>query len=148
MKHYKKRSLALLFCAFALALSAEDISVSNASIRQTPPHAKNTAVFLTLTNHSDKDIALIRAKSSLSTVTELHEHRIENQKMVMAPIPKITIKSHSSTELKSGGLHIMLLDLKESINEDSKADLTLYFDNGASLELNDIPAVQVEHKHH
>ena len=60
--------------------------------------------------------------------------------MSMIQIPKITIKPNSTTELKPGSYHIMLFDLKNSVNADTKASLTLYFDNNTSLKVEQIPS--------
>lgn len=130
------------------SLVANDISVENAYVKQTPPHATNSAIFLTLKNSSDKDITLVEARTNLSEITELHTHIHQNGKMAMIKIPKIEIKANSSTELAPGGYHIMLLNLKNPIDANSKANLTLIFDNNQSLEIKNIPsqAIKMHHK--
>ncbi|HDZ5066057.1 TPA: copper chaperone PCu(A)C [Campylobacter jejuni] len=130
----------LLFSAlFALNLwAANDIEIKNAFVKQTPPHAQNSAIFLTISNNTDKDIALISAKSDISEVSELHTHMHKDGKMMMQKIPEIVIKAHSSTELKSGGYHIMLLKLKKPIAKDTKVNLDLEFNNHKTIELKNI----------
>ncbi|WP_270971783.1 copper chaperone PCu(A)C [Campylobacter upsaliensis] len=123
-----------------LSLSATEIEISNAYIKQTPPNSKNTAIFLTLTNKGAKEIALINAQSDLSDKIELHTHIHKDKKMSMIQIPKIAIEPNSTTELKPGSYHIMLFDLKNPINADTKANLTLYFDNNTSLKVEQIPS--------
>lgn len=95
-------------------------------------------IFLTIFNNTDKDIALIGAKSDISEVSELHTHIHKDGKMIMQKIPKIVIKAHSSTELKSGSYHIMLLKLKKPIVKDTKVNLNLEFDNRKTIELKNI----------
>lgn len=124
----------------SLSLSATEIKINNAYIKQTPPNSKNTAIFLTLINKGAKEIALIDAKSDLSEKIELHTHIHKDKKMSMIQIPKITIEPNSTTELKPGSYHIMLFDLKNSVNADTKASLTLYFDNNTSLKVEQIPS--------
>ncbi|ECL5231298.1 copper chaperone PCu(A)C [Campylobacter upsaliensis] len=124
----------------SLSLSATEIEISNAYIKQTPPNSKNTAIFLTLTNKGAKEIALTNAQSDLSDKIELHTHIHKDKKMSMIQIPKITIKANSTTELKPGSYHIMLFDLKNPVNADTKANLTLYFDNNTSLKVEQIPS--------
>ncbi|HDZ5084912.1 TPA: copper chaperone PCu(A)C [Campylobacter jejuni] len=130
----------LLFSAlFALNLyAANDIEIKDAFVKQTPPHAQNSAIFLTISNNTDKDIALISAKSDISEVSELHTHMHKDGKMMMQKIPEIVIKAHSSTELKSGGYHIMLLKLKKPIAKDTKVNLDLEFNNHKTIELKNI----------
>lgn len=136
----------LILSAFIVnlwALTQENLSIENAYIKQTPPNAKTTAIFLTIKNDSDKDISLLKAKTNLSEISELHTHANENGKTIMKEVPNIEIKAHSSTELKPGGLHIMIFDIKNQIDENTQTDLTLYFDNNQSIELKNIPSKEL-----
>ncbi|EAK0823757.1 TPA: copper chaperone PCu(A)C [Campylobacter lari] len=133
-------SLALL-STFTLA---NNITVNDPYVRQTPPNSKTTAFFLELKNNSNQDIKLIKAQSSLSDTTEIHDHIMENGKKMMVQIPQITIKANSSAELKPGGMHIMVLNLKENITPQTKANLTLYFDDNSTIELKDIKSRSIK----
>lgn len=133
---------------FASAVLAADIEVSDIYVKQTPPNAKNTAIFLTLTNNSDKDIALVDAESDLSDNVELHSVIKEGNKMTMVKVPEITIKAKSSVQLKSGGEHIMLFGIKKPVTRDAKANLTLHFSNGESLNFTDIESKEVAKRPH
>ncbi|EAJ4574258.1 copper chaperone PCu(A)C [Campylobacter jejuni] len=133
------KKILLLGALFAVNLWAvNDIEVKNTFVKQTSPHAQNSAIFLTIFNNTDKDIALISAKSDISEVSELHTHIHKDGKMMMQKIPEIIIKAHSSTELKSGGYHIMLLKLKKPIIKDTKVNLDLKFNNHKTIELKNI----------
>ncbi|WP_257935940.1 copper chaperone PCu(A)C [Campylobacter lari] len=137
-----KKLLSLtILSAFAIA---NEVTINDPYIRQTPPNSKTTAFFLELKNNSDKDIKLIKAQSSLSDTTEIHDHIVENGKKMMVQIPQITIKAKSSTELKPGGKHIMVLNLKENITPQTKANLTLYFDDNSTIELKDIKSRNIK----
>ncbi|EAJ1254541.1 copper chaperone PCu(A)C [Campylobacter lari] len=133
-------SLALL-STFTLA---NNITVNDPYVRQTPPNSKTTAFFLELKNNSNQDIKLIKAQSSLSDTTEIHDHIVENGKKMMVQIPQITIKANSSAELKPGGMHIMVLNLKENITPQTKANLTLYFDDNSTIKLKDIKSRSIK----
>ncbi|HEC1793389.1 TPA: copper chaperone PCu(A)C [Campylobacter lari] len=133
-------SLALL-STFTLA---NNITVNDPYVRQTPPNSKTTAFFLELKNNSNQDIKLIKAQSSLSDTTEIHDHIMENGKKMMVQIPQITIKANSNAELKPGGKHIMVLNLKENITPQTKANLTLYFDDNSTIELKDIKSRSIK----
>ncbi|EAK9946863.1 copper chaperone PCu(A)C [Campylobacter lari] len=137
-----KKLLSLtILSAFAIA---NEVTINDPYVRQTPPNSKTTAFFLELKNNSDKDIKLIKAQSSLSDTTEIHDHIVENGKKMMVQIPQITIKAKSSTELKPGGKHIMVLNLKENITPQTKANLTLYFDDNSTIELKDIKSRNIK----
>lgn len=128
----------LFLASLALSAFASEIKISNAYVLQTPPNAKNTALFLTITNNTNKDLALIKATSNQSDKVELHTHKHENHKMTMLKVDQIPIKAHASIELKRGGDHIMLFDSK--IDSKTKIELVLYFDNGEVVKLKDIPS--------
>ncbi|ENC9217956.1 copper chaperone PCu(A)C [Campylobacter lari] len=136
----KLLSLAIL-STFAIA---NEITINDPYVRQTPTNSKTTAIFLKLKNNSDKDIKLIKAQSSLSDTTEIHDHIMENGKKMMVQIPQITIKANSSAELKPGGMHIMILNLKENITPQTKANLTLYFDDNSTIKLKDIKSRSIK----
>ncbi|MBF7068520.1 copper chaperone PCu(A)C [Campylobacter volucris] len=131
-----KKILAL--CIFSSFLFANDIVINNPYVKQTPPNAKATAFFLEIQNKSNKDIKLIKANNSLSDTTEIHDHIMENGKKMMVQIHQIIIKANSSAILKPGGMHIMALNLKQNVTENTKASLTLYFDDNTTIKLQDI----------
>lgn len=132
---------------FASIFFGADIEVSDIYVKQTPPNAKATAVFLKIKNNSNKDIDLVNAKSNLSDNVELHTHLHKNGKMTMLKVEKITIKANSMTELKPGGDHIMLFDPKFPVTKDSSMDITLELSNGKSLNFNKIESKEITKKH-
>ncbi len=136
-----KKILILALLSVSLwGLHEQGLVVENAYIKQTPPNARSSAIFLTIRNDSDKDVSLLGAQTNLSKTAELHAHRNKDGKMMMVKVPSIEIKAHSSTELKPGGLHIMVFDIKNQVDEKTLTDLTLYFDNNQSIELKNIPS--------
>ncbi|MCX2682819.1 copper chaperone PCu(A)C [Campylobacter sp. MIT 21-1685] len=133
------KKMFLLYFVCVLTLFAQDIEIQNASIKKTPPNAKNTAIFLTIHNKSNKDIALVNVQTDLAQATELHTHIHKNNTMVMTPVPEIVIKANSSRELKSGGDHIMLFNIHQRIDKNTKNTVTLFFDTNESIKLENIP---------
>lgn len=142
----KKILLSLTF--LASAIFAADIEVSEIYVKQTPPNAKNTAIFLKIKNNTAQNVALVDAECDLSEYTEIHTILREGDKMTMIKVPELTINANSSLELKPGGDHIMLFDLKKPITKGSKANLTLTFSNGESLKLNNIESKEVAKRPH
>lgn len=133
---------------FTSVIFAANVEVSGAYIRQTPPNAKNTAIFLTITNKSNKDITLINAQCDLSDNVELHTVVKEGNKMTMVKVPEMSIKANSSTELKPRGNHIMLFNIKKPVTKDTKVDLTLSFSNGEKLKIANIESKELsKHSH-
>ena len=146
-----KRSL------FAISLMASfciadivNIEISNAYAKATPPNAKNSAIFMDIKNNMNKPIKLIEVNSSVSNTSEIHTHKQSDGMMHMIQIDSIEIAPQATVNLKPGGLHLMLIDVKRPIKEGDMVDATLKFDNGMTIELDKIPAKHVmkqEHKH-
>lgn len=131
----KLKSLLLLLGATS-TIYASSISVENSYVRATPPSLPNSAAFMDLKNNSDKDISLVSATSTTSKVVELHTHDMKDGVMTMYQVPKIDIKANSSTVLKPGGFHIMLIGLnKKPLKEGQSVDLVLNFSNNESVKI-------------
>jgi copper(I)-binding protein len=108
------RSSALAFALFAgLAIGAEaaEITINDPYARAVPPGQPNSAVFLSLTNSSAQDRALVGAESPAAGVTELHTHVNEDGMMRMRRIDRIELPAGETVTLKPGGLHVMLIGL-------------------------------------
>ena len=121
----------------ALAARAEGsaISVSDAYARAVPPGQPNSAVFMNLTNGSDHPRALVAAASPAADAVELHTHIEEGGMMRMRRVERIEIPAGGTVSLKPGGLHVMLIGLKENLQPDGQVDLTLTFDDGAKTKI-------------
>lgn len=93
----------------------------------------NGAVYMTLRNESDTPDALLSAQTDVAETVELHETTMgENEVMRMSPVEKIEIPAGGSVQLEPGGLHVMLLGLKEGIAKGDKISLTLNFAESGS----------------
>lgn len=131
----KLKTLGLLL-ATTTTIFASSLSVENAYVRATPPTLPNSAAFLTVKNTSDKNIAIISAKSDASNVAELHTHDMKNGVMSMYQVPQVDIKANSTVEFKPGGYHVMLLGLKQKpLKEGQNVNITLNLSNGENLKI-------------
>lgn len=108
------------------------ISIHDAYVRLVPPGIRTTGGFMLIRNAGADDRRLIRAESPAATIVELHNHINENGVMKMREVASITVKANGQSELKPGGHHIMLIDLKEELKEGGKVPITLRFDDGSS----------------
>ena len=108
---------------------------------------KQTAIFMDIKNNSDKEISLIDANTSLSSVTELHTHIKDGEMMKMIKVSDIKIPAHGEANLKPGGLHIMVFDLNSSVDENTTANVGLKFDNNETMLIENIPSKKVQKMH-
>lgn len=123
----------LIFSLFCGVLCAGDIGVSKIFSRAT--NGQNGAVFLRLENTSSNDVKLIKAESDASNTVELHNHIKEGDVFRMRQVDTIDIPANAVAELKPGGLHVMLMGLKNPLIEGEAFNVTLLFDTGETQEI-------------
>ena len=111
--------------------AADSITVETPEVRSTPPGQKITGAFMTLKNTSATDIELIAAQSEIADVTEIHESGMKDGMMFMNKVEKISVPANGTAELKPGGFHIMLIDLKNPLTSGDKANITLTFSDNS-----------------
>jgi len=120
-----------LFVMLALAAGSawadNDARVRDAWVRATVPQQRATGAFMTL--NAAQDSKLVRAASPVSDHVEIHEMVMEDDVMKMRQIPSIAIPAGQVVELKPGGYHIMLLELKQQIRAGDQVPLTLIFEH-------------------
>lgn len=124
---FKKFSMHVLGLALAGGLSvgaalAQPVQVTNAWARATVAGQRASGAFLTLT--APQGGALLSVSAPGATA-ELHEMAMQGDVMRMRPVAAIPLPAGKPIELKPGGLHIMLMDLKAPLAAGSTLALTL-----------------------
>lgn len=88
-----------------------------------------TAVYMSIRNDSDKADALIGvAAPDVTDEAMLHETKMVDNVMMMDHVHQIDLAPGETVELKSGGLHIMLMEVKRELNSGDTISLTLEFE--------------------
>jgi copper(I)-binding protein len=110
--------------AASLSLSAyAQVTVKDPWVRATVSQQKATGAFMQLT--AAQDSRLIEAKSPVAGVVEVHEMSMEKDVMKMRAVPSLDLPAGKMVELKPGGYHVMLMDLKQQMKEGDTVPLTL-----------------------
>jgi copper(I)-binding protein len=127
-------SLVLSAAALLCAGSAwsQSVHVEGAWARATVPGQKATGAFMTLT--APEATQLVGASSPAAGVTEVHEMAMQGDVMRMRAIDVLPLPAGQAVTLKPGGYHIMLLDLKAPLAQDSAVPLTLRFKDARGQE--------------
>jgi copper(I)-binding protein len=131
---------AVLFSVFALtscskAAEGPMIVVSEPVVRAVDPMSvvnaisgkAMTASFMTIMNHSDKDVTLLGGSSPVAGIVEIHEV-LNGQMVPMAG--GLSIPANGQVELRMGGYHVMLLELDHKLAAGEEVEVTLEFSNG------------------
>lgn len=143
--------LSILFFALVQFSYADDnIVIKNAWVREAPPGSSVSAAYMTIENKGESD-TLVSISSELAENVELHTTKVDdNSVATMEMIDILEVPSNKSIELKPGGMHIMLIGLKESLVGKESVDLKLVFDKAGEVEIQ-APVKksgQQDHKHH
>jgi copper(I)-binding protein len=102
-------------------------------VRTTVEGQKGTGGFMKLT--AKTDMKLVGISSPVAGVGEVHEMRMDGGVMTMRALPHgIDLPAGKTVELKPGGFHVMLLDLKKALPKDSQIPVTLLFKDKAGKE--------------
>ena len=157
MKHLISAALIALTTS-AWAQGTASVDVKEPWVRATVPQQKATGAFMQLTAKADSK--LVEVKSPVAGVVEIHEMAMVDNVMKMRQIPGLALPAGKAVELKPGGYHVMLLDLKGQVKEGDVVPVTLVFEGkdgkretlevkAPAKPLNNMPAMAApsEHKH-
>jgi copper(I)-binding protein len=126
-------ALFTLLAGIALAQApAPVVQVEGAWARASVPGQKGTGAFMKLT--APQGARLVSASSPAAGVTEVHEMKLDGDVMRMRAVPVLDLPAGKAVELKPGGFHVMLLDLKAPLPKDSTVPLTLTFKDAKGVE--------------
>lgn len=113
----------MLVALSAYAQRGADIDVRSAWAWPTVAGQTGTGAFMHLTS---KDGArVIGASSAVAGVVEIHEMAMVGNVMRMRPIVSLDLPPGSTVELKPGGHHMMLMDLKRPLAAGEKIKVEL-----------------------
>jgi copper(I)-binding protein len=112
---------------------AQSVDVKDAWVRTSVPGQKATGAYMKLTAKDGAN--LVAASSPVAGVTEVHEMKMEGDIMKMKAVAGgVVLPAGKTVELKPGGYHLMLMDLKAALPKDSTIPLTLVFKDAKGVE--------------
>jgi periplasmic copper chaperone A len=115
-------SSAVTICSTA-AFAQLKVDVTDSWARSTVIFQRSSGAFMKLT--ANEDAKLISAKTPIAGVVEIHEMKTENGVMRMNAVLALELPKGKAVELKPGGYHIMLMDLKSGLSVGEIIDVTL-----------------------
>lgn len=116
-------------CSLVLSFSASaqsPVQVQDAWARATVANQSATGAFMKLT--APAAARLVEARSPVAGIVEVHEMKLEGDVMRMRALPALPLPAGQTVELKPGGLHVMLMDLKGPVKAGDAVPLTLVFE--------------------
>ena len=149
-----------IFCLlFAMVLTggvqAQTVEVKNAWARATVQGQRATGAFMQITAPAAS--TLVSVSTPVAGVAEVHEMKMDGDVMRMRPLPKgLELPAGKAVQLKPGGYHLMLMDLKLPLQKDTTIPITLTLRDSKGVQstqdlrvpvLSAAPAGQAEHQH-
>jgi len=125
MTHFAipRASMAALLLALAGLSAHAQTTVKDPWVRGTVAQQKATGLFAQITSTGGG--TLLSASSPVAGVVEIHEMTMEGSMMKMRALPKgLALPAGKAVDLKPGGYHVMLIDLKQELKAGDTVPVT------------------------
>ncbi len=119
-----------LICAPAMA----QVTITDAWSRATAPGAKIAAGYMIIRNAASTPDKLVSASSPAAEKVETHLTVKDGDIFRMREVKGYDIPAGGSFELKPGGAHLMLVNVKAPLKEGDKVPLTLRFGHAGEVK--------------
>ena len=113
-------------------LSQQLPRVEGAWVRSAVPGQHGTGAFMKIT--APRPMQLVGVSTPVAGVAEVHEMKMEGDVMKMRAIPALDLPAGRTVELKPGGYHLMLMELKQSLKAGATVPITLLLRDAAGAE--------------
>jgi hypothetical protein len=123
----------LLIAGSAMAQTGQP-KIENAWARATPGKAENGAAYLTIVSPVPDKLTGVSTPDAKAA--ELHEMTMEGGVMKMRPLANgVDLPAGKPVTLKPGGMHIMLMGLKQPLKKGESFPMTLTFEKAGTREV-------------
>ena len=126
-------SIAALAAGLYTGAWAQTVEIKDAWVRTAVPGQKATGAFMKIT--SKDGTRLVAVASPVAGVAEVHEMKMDGGVMTMRAVNGgLELPAGKTIELKPGGYHVMLMDLKAALPKETTVPLTLVFKDAKGAE--------------
>jgi len=109
------RTILFVVLLAAAAAAQAQVEARAAWARATVQGQTTAGAYMQLT--SNERVSLVGVESAAAANAEIHEMRMEGKVMRMRALSRLELLPGKTTELKPGGYHIMLLELKQPLKK-------------------------------
>lgn len=128
--------LCLSVPAVAQEFRAGPLTIDRAWSRATPPAAKVGAGYLVVTNGGQTPDRLTAASSPAAGRVEVHEMQMDGGVMRMRELAQgLAVPPGATVELKPGGYHLMLMELRAPLAAGATVPVTLVFERAGRVDI-------------
>jgi len=108
---------------FASAAALAQVTVQDAWVRGTVPGQTSSGAYMTL--QSAEGAKVVGVSTPVAGTAEIHEMKMEGNVMRMRAVPALDLPKGQAVQLKPGGYHVMLTDVKQQLVKDTTVPITL-----------------------
>jgi periplasmic copper chaperone A len=127
------------------------VEIERPWIRATPPGIQIAAGYVVVRNKSGSPERLLAAASPAAARVETHVHIKDGEVLRMREVKGYDIPANGTLELKPGGAHLMLVDIKQPFKEGERVPVTLRFERAGEVKVEfpvgGLAGPPVQHKH-
>jgi periplasmic copper chaperone A len=135
-----RRLAALALFSMLGTQALAQVTVADPWIRGTVAQQSATGLFAVIT--SAPGGRLVAGSSPVAGVVEIHEMKMEGTTMRMRAVPSLELPAGKAVELKPGGFHVMLMDLKRPLKAGETVPVSLVVEAaGGKRETVEVKAV-------
>ena len=107
----------------------------------------NGAVYFVIRSSAAEE--LVGISSDVAEAVEMHESKMSGDVMEMRQLQSVPLGAGEEVLFEPGGLHVMLVNLRQDLNAGDEIDITLHFKNYQDIPLRvpvqDTPASEHDH---
>lgn len=120
----------------------------------TPPGARTGAAYFAIENRGRTPDRLIAARTDAAERAELHATIRDGDVVRMRAVAAVAVAGGATVKLQRGGLHLMLVGLRQPLREGDRVGLTLVFEKAGEIAVvvdvesaRGAPAAHGDHAH-
>ena len=126
-----------------------DIQVRHPWTRATPPGAKVAAGYLEIRNLGQTPDRVTGAATPAAERVEFHMTTREGDVMKMREVKGFDVPARQRLTLRPGGLHLMIVGLKQPLTMGGRVPLTLRFERAGEIKIElEVQAADSRKPHH
>ena len=134
---FRRISFAVALLGLALAWqqanAGEGLKVEQLWARASLAGVRNGIVFGRLAVEGGATVELVSASTPVADHVEFHEHSMTSGVMTMRSLDGIKVEPGQTVTLQPGGMHMMLINLKQPLTAGESFPLTLKLADGDSM---------------
>jgi copper(I)-binding protein len=123
-----------VFMSTAVMAAPAPVQPTAAWVPEPPAVARNAVAYLVLTG-GDQDDVLQGVTTPAAEVVELHETSLADGVLRMKPVTSLPVAARQQIEFVPGGLHLMLIGLRQPLRYGGKVLLEMRFAKAGLLKI-------------